>query len=94
MTPNHRLQPTRSGGRQTLRGRSAHSDIVSPLWQAVKDLPGFSIYCADLPNYGYVVVSANARVFGFAEGIQGVTLRLSPNSAASERQGLGLSQAL
>ena len=64
-----------------LAGKSAHSDIVSPLWTAVKDLPGARIYCADKQNFGYVVVCANCLAFAFAEGMHGVTLRLPPTDA-------------
>jgi hypothetical protein len=61
-----------------LAGKSAHSDIASLLWGAVKDLQGVKIYCADKDNFGYVVVCTNDVAFAFAEGMQGVTVRLPP----------------
>lgn len=64
-----------------LNGKSAHSDIGSALWNSIKDLPYVSGYCSDLQNYGYVVVCINGAVFGFAEGMRGVTFRL-PNQIA------------
>jgi len=48
----------------------------------VKDLPGVSFYCADLENYGYVVISAGERVVAFAVGMQGVSLHLPPGTVA------------
>jgi hypothetical protein len=61
-----------------LAGKSAHSDIAIPLWQAVKELPGVRLYCSDRDHFGYVVVYVGTLAFGFAEGMSGVTLRLPP----------------
>src|SRR5215204_4649035 len=59
-----------------LHGMSAHSDTVQVLWAAIKDLPGVEFYCSDPKNFGYVVACSNDLVFAYAEGMQGVGLRL------------------
>lgn len=64
-----------------LEGLSAHSDIAQPLCMAVHGFPGAATYCPDFDAYGYVAVYANERIFAFAEGMHGLTLRLSPESA-------------
>ncbi|MEQ1511628.1 MAG: hypothetical protein ABL934_02990 [Lysobacteraceae bacterium] len=64
-----------------LEGLSAHSDIAQPLCMAVHGFPGAAIYCPDFDAYGYVVIYANERIFAFAEGMHGITLRLPPESA-------------
>lgn len=66
-----------------LKGKSAHSDIAFPLGDAVQNLQDVSLYCSDLQNYGYVVVCANGVVFGFAEGMHGVALRLPKQVAVN-----------
>lgn len=68
-----------------LEGKSAHSDIAFPLGDAIQNLQGASLYGSDPQNYGYVVVCANGVVFGFAEGMHGVTLRLPKQAAANAR---------
>ena len=59
-----------------LHGKSAHSDTVQAFWTAIKDLPGVEVYCSDPNNFGYVVACSNELVFAYAEGMQGVALRL------------------
>lgn len=66
-----------------LHGRSAHSDIALPLLAAVQGLPGVGVHCSDRERFGFVVAWAEGRVFAFAEGMQGVTLRLPVPVAAA-----------
>jgi hypothetical protein len=66
-----------------LDGLSAHSDVALPLCMAVRELPGAADYCPDPQAYGYVVAYANERIFAFAEGMHGLTLRLPPESVAT-----------
>lgn len=63
-----------------LDGLSAHSDVALPLWMALRELPGAADYCPNPEAYGYVIAFANERIFAFAEGMHGLTLRLSPES--------------
>jgi hypothetical protein len=65
-----------------LRSLSAHSDIVEPLSKAVHDLPGAECYSPDYSQYRYVVAYVGSRVFAFAEGMHGLTLRLPPEAAS------------
>ncbi len=66
-----------------LEGLSAHSDVAMPLYAAVRELSGAAIYCPDTDAYGYVVAYANGRIFAFAEGMHGLTLRLPPESVTA-----------
>lgn len=66
-----------------LGGLSAHSDVALPLCMAVRELPGAADYCPDPQAYGYVVAYANERIFAFAEGMRGLTLRLPLESVAT-----------
>jgi hypothetical protein len=66
-----------------LHGLSAHSDVALPLCMALRDLPGAASYCPDIDAYGYVVAHTNGRIFAFAEGMHGLTLRLPPESVTA-----------
>jgi hypothetical protein len=66
-----------------LDGLSAHSDVALPLCMAVRELPDAADYCPNSDAYGYVVAYANERVFAFAEGMHGLTLRLPAESVAA-----------
>ncbi len=66
-----------------LDGLSAHSDVALPLCMAVRELPGAASYCPNSDAYAYVVAYANERIFTFAEGMHGLTLRLPPESVAT-----------
>ena len=68
-----------------LRGLSAHSDIVTPLWAAVKSLPGVEVHCSNRDRFGYVTASVAGTVFAFAAGMQGLAFRLSPAHAHAAR---------
>ena len=66
-----------------LDGLSAHSDVALPLCMALRELPGAAGYCPDSEAYGYVIAYANERIFAFADGMHGLTLRLPAESAAA-----------
>jgi hypothetical protein len=63
-----------------LDGLSAHSDVALPLCMALREFPGAADYCPNSEAYSYVIAYANDRIFAFAEGMHGLTLRLSPES--------------
>jgi hypothetical protein len=66
-----------------LEGLSAHSDIAQPLCMAAHEFPGAATYCPDFDAYRYVVAYANERIFAFAEGMHGLTLRMPPESVTA-----------
>lgn len=76
--PEALKQGPNQGALTYLNGRSAHSDIAIPLCQTVKELPNAHLYCSDTQNFRYVLAFTHGVVFGFAEGMEGVTLRLPP----------------
>ena len=65
-----------------LAGKSAHSDTASELWKACRDLSDVNFYCADRNDFGYVVACVADQAFAFAEGMQGVTLKLREDMQA------------
>jgi hypothetical protein len=64
-----------------LRRKQSHSDIGLPLLEAVDNLPRTTSFSTDPGNFGCIIACVGDRVFAFAEGMQGLTLRLSPASA-------------
>jgi hypothetical protein len=66
-----------------LRGKSAHSDIDEVLFLRTRKLPGTELYCDNPKNFGYCFAYANDVIFGFAEGMHGISLRLPTMLAAS-----------
>jgi hypothetical protein len=64
-----------------LRGKSAHSDLAMPLFDAVRGLPDAETWCADPERFGFVVAHTDGVVFAFAEGMHGLTLRLPPEAS-------------
>jgi hypothetical protein len=59
-----------------LEDRSAHSDIVDVLLDAVQPLGDVQLFCPDEAAYRYVLASTNRIVFGFAVGMGTVAFRL------------------
>lgn len=60
-----------------VRGSSAHSDIAELLGQAVEPLGDVQVFCSDPSEYGYVLVSTNGIIFGFAIGMDTIAFRLN-----------------
>ena len=61
-----------------LEDRSAHSDIVDVLMEAVHPLGDVQMFCPDHARYRYVLASTGSVVFGFAVGTSTVAFRLDP----------------
>jgi hypothetical protein len=61
-----------------LEDRSAHSDVVDVLMEAVHPLGDVQMFCPDHARYRYVLASTRSVVFGFAVGMSTVAFRLDP----------------
>jgi hypothetical protein len=59
-----------------LKDKSAHSDVVSVLQEAVKPLGAVQTYCPDWAAYRFVTVSTKSIIFGFAIGMNTIAFRL------------------
>lgn len=75
------LEPENEDALRHLRGLSAHSDVVEPLFKTVRGLPGADCYSPDYSRYAYVLAYVGDRIFAFAEGMHGLTLRIPPDAA-------------
>ena len=75
------LEPENADALRYLRGLSAHSDIVEPLFKTVRGLPRADCYSPDYSRYAYVVAYVGNRIFAFAEGMHGLTLRIPADAA-------------
>ena len=73
---------------RSVADRSAHSDIVYPLQEATRHLPGVNVYTPDGRSFGYLIVYTEHVIFALADGMQGPTLRL-PAHLAAEQIALG-----
>jgi hypothetical protein len=62
--------------------RSAHGDVSGPLLQSVRLLPEAVTYCAEPSAYRSVFVYRDNVVFAFAEGMEGVSVRLPEERVA------------
>lgn len=56
--------------------RSAHGGVAGPLFDSIKRLPDVASYCADPASFRSVLVYTEGIVFAFAEGMEGVSVRL------------------
>ena len=62
-----------------LSGRSAHSDVADVLQIAIAPLGAAHTYCPDPHSYRYLVAYANDTVFSYAEDMNTIAFRLSPD---------------
>ena len=62
-----------------LRGRSCHSDIALPFTHSARAV-GLDIYCSYPKNFGYLVAHRQGGIVAFAQGMQGVSFRLTPQT--------------
>ena len=61
-----------------IKRASAHSDITEALTKAVKPLGDVQLFCPDVSQYRYLVVSTKDILFGFAIGMDTIAFRLKP----------------
>ena len=76
--PDYLINVSNAPVLEYLIGLSAHSDIAIPLIAAAQEHRGVEIYCSDIDNFGYVFIYSNDCIFGFAEGMHGISLRIAP----------------
>jgi hypothetical protein len=81
--PDSLMHPPNEAVFAWLRGKSAHSDPAEALRRAAEALPDFGDFTPDGVRFAYYVVYRAGVVFGFVEGMLGVTLRLPPQRVDS-----------
>jgi len=81
--PDSLMRPPNEAVFAWLRGKSAHSDPAGALRRATEALPDFGDFTPDGLRFAYYVVFRAHVVFGFVEGMRGVTLRLPPERVGS-----------
>jgi hypothetical protein len=74
--PNYLITSINSSVLAHVKEKSAHSDVVDALIESVKPLGDIQMFCPDLNEYRYVIVSTNGVIFGFAIGMNTIAFRL------------------
>jgi len=64
-----------------LQGRSCHSDIAIPFEHSAHAAM-LGIYCSNPKHYGYLVAHRQGHIVAFAEGMNGVSIKLPEEEQA------------
>lgn len=68
-------QPANEAVLAYLENRSCHTDTGEVLTKAARAV-GLGVYCPEPARYSYAVAHVSGRIVAFAEGMQGICVRL------------------